>query len=97
MLLLFNLEIRLFALCPPTHATKPKGSSFSQISNTLSIVNSSKYSRSGISKSVETVSGLQLITQMFFIPFFLNPYTIFTVPNRIRHYCLFYTVPLLKQ
>src|SRR5947199_319296 len=52
---------RLFAVCPPTLTTTPRGRSLSNMSKTRSRLSSSKYSLSSISKSVDTVSGMQFI------------------------------------
>merc|ERR1719331_3169526 len=53
---------RLFGVCPPTLITTPSGFSKAQTSRIVSSESSSKYRRSDSSKSVLTVSGLQLIT-----------------------------------
>ena len=48
-------------VCPPYCTITPIGFSKSTISITSSNVTGSKYKRSEVSKSVDTVSGLQLI------------------------------------
>ncbi len=50
----------LSGVWPPYWTMTPCGFSRSTISSTSSRVSGSKYSRSEVSKSVETVSGLQL-------------------------------------
>ena len=51
----------LIAVCPPNAATTPTGFSVAITPSTSSAVSGSKYRRSAVSKSVETVSGLLLI------------------------------------
>ena len=51
----------LMAVCPPNWTTAPQGFSNSTTCSTSSAVSGSKYSRSAMSKSVETVSGLLLM------------------------------------
>ncbi len=48
-------------VCPPSCTTTPRGRSQRTISSTSSSVSGSKYSLSEMSKSVETVSGFELI------------------------------------
>ena len=50
----------LSGVWPPNCTITPSGFSTLRISSTSSRVSGSKYSRSEVSKSVETVSGLQL-------------------------------------
>ncbi len=52
---------RLIAVWPPNWTMTPSGISFSMTFITSSIVSGSKYSRSEVSKSVDTVSGLLLM------------------------------------
>mmetsp|Transcript_53720 Transcript_53720/g.150083 ORF Transcript_53720/g.150083 Transcript_53720/m.150083 type:complete len:205 (+) Transcript_53720:284-898(+) len=56
-----NRMARLFGVCPPTDTTMPAHRSRLAMSSTVSWLSSSKYSRSDSSKSVDTVSGLQLM------------------------------------
>ena len=52
--------VSLMAVCPPNCTMAPSGFSISTMLSTSSAVNGSKYKRSAISKSVDTVSGLLL-------------------------------------
>jgi len=54
-------RVRRSGVCPPSWTTTPSGRSSVTISSTSSKVSGSKYSLSEMSKSVETVSGLELI------------------------------------
>ena len=58
---------RLIAVWPPNWQMTPSGFSLSMISSTSCSVSGSKYRESEVSKSVETVSGLLLMT-MDFLP-----------------------------
>ena len=62
---------RLMAVWPPNWQMTPSGFSLSMISMTSCSVSGSKYRESDVSKSVETVSGLLLMTMDFF-PAFLR-------------------------
>ncbi len=53
--------VRRNGVCPPSCTTTPLGRSHRTISSTSSSVSGSKYSLSEMSKSVETVSGFELI------------------------------------
>ena len=53
--------VSLMAVCPPKATTTPTGFSTAMTFMTSSGVSGSKYSRSAVSKSVETVSGLLLM------------------------------------
>ena len=52
--------VSLIAVCPPKATTAPTGFSTRMMSSTSSGVSGSKYSRSAVLKSVDTVSGLLL-------------------------------------
>ena len=65
------------AVWPPNWTTQPSGFSVAMMLSTLSGVRGSKYSRSPVSKSVETVSGL-LLTRMASQPFFFRVHTQWT-------------------
>ena len=54
-------RVSLSGVCPPSCTITPIGCSRSTISSTSSSVSGSKYSLSEMSKSVETVSGFELI------------------------------------
>ena len=54
-------RVSLSGVWPPSCTITPSGCSRSTISSTSSSVSGSKYSLSDVSKSVETVSGFELI------------------------------------